>query len=83
MTKEIPSHTFSSIVLVEPTLVTRELFNAHRNDRMEQMDFAVSATSTRRNHWESRDKAFEYFRKRIPWGLWDHRVLRLLVVWSP
>ncbi|KAF8167148.1 Alpha/beta hydrolase fold-1 [Crassisporium funariophilum] len=79
-TKEIPTNELSyvAMILVEPTLVTRELFNAHLEDRMASMDFAIAATSARRDRWPSKEHAFEYFKKRIPWGFWDPRVVRLL-----
>ncbi|KAJ3505219.1 hypothetical protein NLJ89_g7532 [Agrocybe chaxingu] len=80
-TKEIPPYklAYAAMVLIEPTMITRELFNAHLEDRMASMDFAVAATAARRNIWKSREAAFEYFRKRFPWGMWDERVVRVLV----
>ncbi|KAF8891609.1 hypothetical protein CPB84DRAFT_1784093 [Gymnopilus junonius] len=74
-----PPYPHSAIVLIEPTIVTRELFNAHFEERMDQMDFAVSATLTRRDNWQSREQALKYFKKRIPWGMWDERVVKLYV----
>ena len=68
------------MILVEPTIVTREVFNAELEDRMSVMNFAVTATSTRRDTWRSREQALKYFKKRIPWELWDPRVLQILVV---
>jgi len=68
------------MILIEPTMVTREVFNAELEDRMSAMNFAVAATSTRRDTWRSRQHALEYFKKRIPWELWDPRVLQILVV---
>jgi len=44
------------------------------------MDFAVAATATRRDTWTSKEHAFDYFSKRIPWGMWDSRVVRLYTV---
>ncbi|PPQ76780.1 hypothetical protein CVT26_001952 [Gymnopilus dilepis] len=79
-TKHLPTpYQYMSLILIEPTLVTRDLFNAHLEERMEQMDFAVSTTLTRRDNWQSREQAFRYFKKRIPWGMWDERVVQLYV----
>ncbi|PPQ92478.1 hypothetical protein CVT25_010423 [Psilocybe cyanescens] len=78
LTKTIPPQAFSSVVLIEPTLSTRESFESHLEDRMAAIDFAVAATSTRRDHWLSREQAFGYFKKRIPWEVWDDRVIRLM-----
>jgi hypothetical protein len=81
-TKEFPASQlpYAAIVLVEPTIVTRELFNAHVDDRMESMKFAVSATSVRRDKWDTREVAFSWLSKRFPWNRWDPRVVRLLTV---
>jgi phosphatidylserine/phosphatidylglycerophosphate/cardiolipin synthase-like enzyme len=68
------------MILIEPTIVTREVFNAELEDRMSAMNFAVTATSTRRDTWRSREQALKYFKKRFPWELWDPRVLQILVV---
>lgn len=79
-TKEIPPSTFAAMILIEPTIVTREVFNSELEDRMSAMDFSVAATSSRRDVWPSRDEAFHYFKKRIPWRVWDERVILLLTV---
>ncbi|KDR86137.1 hypothetical protein GALMADRAFT_235372 [Galerina marginata CBS 339.88] len=79
-TKHLPHpYPYPALILIEPTLITRELFNAYREDRMAEMDFAVSATSARRHTWGSKELAYAYFRKRVPWEFWDERVVRLLV----
>ncbi|KAH9486020.1 Peroxisomal membrane protein LPX1 [Psilocybe cubensis] len=78
LTNSISPERFASIVLVEPTISTKPVFDSHREDRMARIDFAVAATKTRRDHWRSREQAFDYFRKRIPWDTWDERVVRLM-----
>jgi len=81
-TKGIPSNEqpYRAIILIEPTIVTREVFNTHLEDRIAAIDFSVAATSMRRNIWKSRAEAFEYFTKRVPWEHWDLRVVRILTV---
>jgi len=71
---------FLALVLVEPTMVTRELFIANIDDRMATMDFCVSATSVRRDTWDSREAALNWFKKRLPWKVWDPRITRILSV---
>ena len=71
---------FLALVLVEPTMVTRELFSVNIDDRLNAMNVSVSATSTRRDTWDSREAAFNWFKKRLPWKVWDPRVIRLLSV---
>ncbi|KAF8079386.1 Alpha/Beta hydrolase protein [Lyophyllum atratum] len=79
-TKDFPLSRlpYAAIVLIEPAMITRKLFNAHLEDRMETMNFAVSATSVRRDTWDSRDMALRWFSKRFPWNSWDPRVVRIL-----
>ena len=69
-----------AMILIEPTVVTRELFNAQLDDRMAYIDLVVAMTSARRDIWSSNEHAFEYFKTRFPWKFWDSRVLRLLTV---
>jgi hypothetical protein len=71
---------FLALVLVEPTMITRELFSANIDDWMSSMNFSVNATSVRRDTWDSREAAFNWFKKRLPWKVWDPRVIRLLTV---
>jgi len=81
-TKGIPSNElpYRAIILIEPTIVTREVFNSHLEDRMTAINFSVATTSMRRNIWKSRTEAFEYFTKRVPWVDWDCRAVRILIV---
>ena len=71
---------YAAMILIEPTMVTRELFNAQLDDRMAYMDFVVATTYARRDIWPSNEHAFEYFKTRLPWKFWNPRVLRLLAV---
>ncbi|KAF9523081.1 Alpha/beta hydrolase fold-1 [Crepidotus variabilis] len=71
-------HRYPAIILIEPTIVAKDVFISRVDDRMAQMDFVVATTSNRRDSWTSRSQAYKYFVKRIPWGLWDPRIVRLL-----
>jgi hypothetical protein len=71
---------FLALVLVEPTMITRELFGATIDDRVAGIKVSVSATSVRRDTWDSREAAFNWFKKRLPWKVWDPRVVHLLSV---
>ncbi|KAF7374351.1 AB hydrolase-1 domain-containing protein [Mycena sanguinolenta] len=44
------------------------------------MEFVVAATTARRERWRSRENAHSWMSKRIPWELWDPRVVRKLSV---
>jgi len=79
-TKEFPVSElpYVSLILVEPTMVSKELYEAHIDDRNATMDFTVGATTVRRDAWPSREEAFKWLSKRFPWQVWDPRVVRLL-----
>ncbi|PPQ74685.1 hypothetical protein CVT26_007668 [Gymnopilus dilepis] len=70
---------YNAIILVEPSFVPRELFHFHQREQLASLQLVYSATAARRNSWNSRRDAFDYFRKRMPCSLWDERVLKLYV----
>ncbi|KAF8629553.1 hypothetical protein AX15_003385 [Amanita polypyramis BW_CC] len=75
-TADIP---YVAVVLIEPTMAPKEVFYSRYEERKAAVDFAVNTTSIRRDTWPSKDDAFAYFMKRVPWKGWDPRVVRLLV----
>lgn len=81
-TKYLPKGPYPAIILVEPSVVAKELFEATIDDRMEQMEFVVRMTMARRDHWASKDEAFAWLSKRYPWSTWDTRVVKLFAVGS-
>ncbi|KAJ7600911.1 Alpha/beta hydrolase family-domain-containing protein [Mycena floridula] len=80
-TKDIPLSEipYIAVILIEPTMVTQELFYQTFDERMATMVFTVEATSMRRDTWPTRDEAFIWMSKRFPWRKWDPRAVRLLV----
>jgi hypothetical protein len=71
---------FLALILVEPTMISREVFYANKEQRMAALNMAIGATSARRDTWDSREAAFDWFTKRLPWKFWDPRVTRLFSV---
>lgn len=71
---------YAFIILVDPTLVDRQLYNAHLEERERQVNHVIAAVSKGRTTWESREEAFTWFSKNHPWKKWDERVVRLFVV---
>ncbi|KAJ6517471.1 Alpha/beta hydrolase fold-1 [Mycena vitilis] len=69
---------FASLILIEPTVIPRELFYQNLDDRMSTMEFVVSATLLRRERWNSREEARKWLTRRVPWDSWDARVLHML-----
>lgn len=82
-TKEFSDNVpYVSMILVEPTMVTKELYMDTLEFRNTTMDFTVGATSVRRDTWPSKEAAFAWLSKRQPWNSWDPRVVRLYTVSS-
>ncbi|KAJ7081138.1 Alpha/beta hydrolase fold-1 [Mycena belliarum] len=69
---------YAALVLIEPTIITREHFYRNIDDRVATMEFVVAATAARRTRWRSREEAQAWLARRIPWDSWDARVVRLL-----
>jgi hypothetical protein len=81
-TKEFPiaNMPFVGIVLVEPTMASKDVFYSRYEERKASIDFAVNTTSVRKDTWRSKNEALAYFMKRLPWKTWDSRIVQLLVV---
>ncbi|KAK0450346.1 Alpha/beta hydrolase fold-1 [Desarmillaria tabescens] len=73
------SPPYAGLVLIEPTMITEDVFRAHFADRMATMEGAVCATSIRRHRWAGRDDARSWLSGRFPWRVWDERVLDIFV----
>ena len=64
--------TFDSLILVEPILFPRALFEGGADGSENPM---VASTARRRPRWESRAAAQRYFRERSVWQDWDDRAM--------
>ncbi|KAG7439822.1 uncharacterized protein BT62DRAFT_957664 [Guyanagaster necrorhizus] len=73
------SPPYAGLVLIEPTMITEDVFRAHFADRMATMEGAVCATSIRRDRWTGKDDAHGWLAGRFPWRVWDNRVLDIFV----
>ncbi|KAJ7362308.1 Alpha/beta hydrolase fold-1 [Mycena albidolilacea] len=76
--KPLSAIPYASLILIEPTVIPRELFYLHLDDRVSTMEFVVTATTARRERWRARDEAHAWLARRVPWDTWDPRVLRKL-----
>ncbi|KAK7046442.1 AB hydrolase-1 domain-containing protein [Favolaschia claudopus] len=77
--RALSSLPYESLILVEPMMTPRDLFYQEIDDRAATMEFVVQATTARRERWRSRDEAFSWMSRRVPWNAWDSRVVRKLV----
>ncbi|TCD66093.1 hypothetical protein EIP91_001851 [Steccherinum ochraceum] len=72
---------FDSIILVEPSMMTREVLHKVMTgpDGGHPLRLIMTAAKRRLDTWKSRDEAHQWFVKRYPWKRWDPRVLELFV----
>ncbi|EIW57918.1 alpha/beta-hydrolase [Trametes versicolor FP-101664 SS1] len=70
---------YEAIILVEDALMSRAMYEKTRDECHATLDAVFNAVKKRRDTWNNRDEALEYFQKRIPWIVWDERVLQLYV----
>ena len=68
------------MLLVEPPMIDRHVFQANLKDRQRQLKFVTAAVSKSRASWPDKRTALEYFAKRPPYRAWDRRVLELYIV---
>ncbi|KAG6919893.1 hypothetical protein DXG01_015601 [Tephrocybe rancida] len=73
---EIP---YATLILVEPPMLTKEVLDAHQEQRMATVEYTARVASSRRDTWETRSAALEYFKKRFPWRNWDPRAVQIFV----
>ncbi|KAH9847851.1 alpha/beta-hydrolase [Lenzites betulinus] len=76
---ELPSVNYESIILIEPALITREVYNANLEEREGALKMMNKAISKRRDTWNSPEEAQSYFEDRFPWTMWDARERELFV----
>lgn len=73
---------FSSLILVEPTMMTRETMKEFSKNATMMMR-SVEVAKSKRDIWPSREAAHEWMSHRSPWKRWDPRVLEAYVVRFP
>ncbi|KAF5382078.1 hypothetical protein D9615_004232 [Tricholomella constricta] len=70
---------YIAIFLIEPTILSQELFDAHARERKIFANMSMKVTLERRDTWPDRETAAAYFRRRLPWKSWDPRVFDIYV----
>ncbi|KAJ6593226.1 Alpha/beta hydrolase fold-1 [Mycena capillaripes] len=68
---------YDGIILVEPSMTDEETYNTHRDDIQAAFDMVTNAVNHRRNIWESKEAAHQFFMSRYPWTSWDSRMVAL------
>lgn len=65
---------FVAVFLLEPSMLTRELWMSHLVERETLMRRSTRATLRRPDMFDTWEEASNYYRKRKPWAGWNHEV---------
>ncbi|KAG2364218.1 Alpha/beta hydrolase fold-1 [Suillus spraguei] len=65
---------FVAVFLLEPSMLTRELWMSHLIERETLMRRSMSATLRRRGVFDNWEEAANYYRNQKPWSGYDHEV---------
>jgi len=69
----------TGMILVESPLIEERLYHKMSNE-IEGAYLAMSKViMSRKSTWNSKQEAYEWYRKRIPWKTWDERIVRRVV----
>ncbi|KAH9942036.1 alpha/beta-hydrolase [Amylocystis lapponica] len=74
-----PAAPYKAIILVESVLCQKTDYDLHLPERDAALRMLDKLIAARRDEWRDRAEALQYFRKRLPWKIWDARVLHLFV----
>lgn len=76
---DLPPVVYETVVMVEPALIEPTVYKSDF-EQGGALETTAKLTLKRRDTWDSREHAREYFQKRFPWDDWDPRVLDVYVV---
>ncbi|KIK83952.1 hypothetical protein PAXRUDRAFT_700607 [Paxillus rubicundulus Ve08.2h10] len=76
-TKEFPPSRspYIAIFLIEPSMLSRELWMTHLAERELAMRKSMDAALRRQHSWSTLEDAIAYFRQIRPWSFYDPKVL--------
>ncbi|GLB40575.1 putative alpha/beta hydrolase family protein [Lyophyllum shimeji] len=70
---------YIAIFLIEPTMISQELFDAHAKERQKSAKMSMKFTLERRDTWPDREAAAAYLRRKLPWKAWDSQVFDIYI----
>ena len=80
MPSALPPVQYHALVVIEPALITQAAWDSNAEERVMALKMMSKAVMKRRDAWASRTDARAYFEQRLPWAIWDKRVLELFLV---
>ncbi|TBU43562.1 alpha/beta-hydrolase [Dichomitus squalens] len=72
-------NSYAAIILVEPPMIDRDVFNDHLQERLQQVGAITKSVAASRASWSTKEEALKWLSAKYPWKTWDPRVLRLFV----
>ncbi|EMD32298.1 hypothetical protein CERSUDRAFT_119014 [Gelatoporia subvermispora B] len=68
---------YESIIIIEDSLGTRDQWEVERRITERLLNNIMSGIAKRQTFWPDRQHAHKYLSERMPWKLWDPRILTL------
>ncbi|KAF8909828.1 hypothetical protein CPB85DRAFT_1435489 [Mucidula mucida] len=76
-TKYLPKSIYASVVLIEPALIDKALYDANFKERQKQTGMLAKFTSMQPEKWDSKEAAAKFLIRKAPWKDWHPRILSL------
>ncbi|KAJ6584447.1 alpha/beta-hydrolase [Mycena capillaripes] len=76
-TRHFEKCPFAGIILVEPSMMDQDTWNANHKEIQGVFDMVTMAIKHRRDAWTTKEAAQKYFMARFPWNSWDPRIVQL------
>ncbi|KAH8101755.1 alpha/beta-hydrolase [Cristinia sonorae] len=70
---------YRAVLLIEPATRTRAAMDKLKSQPNDPVQLITALAKTRKDTWTSREAAYEWFSRRVPWKMWDSRSLKLFV----
>ena len=71
---------YARVVLIEPVMVSREVYNAHKEERQKHVGYIMKVLRALPSFWNSREAAYDFVSRRPPWCSWTERARRAYIV---
>lgn len=71
---------YEAIVLIEPPMIDRAVFNQNLKDRQSQIGYISKALLKQQSVWSNLEEARAWFKSRPPWNTWNENAFDLFMV---
>ncbi|PPQ72730.1 hypothetical protein CVT25_012357 [Psilocybe cyanescens] len=70
---------YEAIVLIEPPMIDRAVFNQNLKDRQSQIGYISKALLKQQSVWSNLEEARAWFKSRPPWNTWNENAFDLFM----